>query len=158
MLKVFCLNHYSTKSVSNLWFFEVFLRQGDNFFFIRVFSHGYWRLTGQQGKGGDHHLFHSTTSHPLANIQTLISNFAREMTITYFYFHRLYLPCWYSLRFTTLSNYCLIDRWCNVGFCLFTCWFDSRFLLQLFYTGNWWTQTRIDHHPCNTSEPTNQEC
>ena len=31
-------------------------------FSIRVFFHGHWRLTGQQGKGGDHLLFHSTTS------------------------------------------------------------------------------------------------
>ena len=28
----------------------------------RVFFHGHWRLTGQQGKRGDHLLFHSTTS------------------------------------------------------------------------------------------------
>ena len=32
------------------------------FFSIRIFFHGHWRLTGQQGKGGDHLLFHSTTS------------------------------------------------------------------------------------------------
>ena len=32
------------------------------FFSISVFFHGHWRLTGQQGKGGDHFLFHSTTS------------------------------------------------------------------------------------------------
>ena len=32
------------------------------FFSIRVFFHGYWRPTGQQGKGGDHILFHSTAS------------------------------------------------------------------------------------------------
>ena len=32
------------------------------FFSIRVFFHGHWRPTGQQGKGGDHLLFHSTTS------------------------------------------------------------------------------------------------
>ena len=32
------------------------------FFSIRVFFHGHWRITGQQGKGGDHLLFHSTTS------------------------------------------------------------------------------------------------
>ena len=32
------------------------------FFTIRVFFHGHWQLTGQQGKGGDHLLFHSTTS------------------------------------------------------------------------------------------------
>ena len=32
------------------------------FFSIRVFFHGHWQFTGQQGKGGDHLLFHSTTS------------------------------------------------------------------------------------------------
>ena len=32
------------------------------FFSIRVLFHGHWQLTGQQGKGGDHLLFHSTTS------------------------------------------------------------------------------------------------
>ena len=29
---------------------------------IRVFFHGHWQLTGQQGKGGDHLSFHSATS------------------------------------------------------------------------------------------------
>ena len=32
------------------------------FFSIRVFFHGHWRLIGQQGKGGDHLLFHPTIS------------------------------------------------------------------------------------------------
>ena len=32
------------------------------FFSIRVFFHGHWQLTGQQGKGGYHLLFRSTTS------------------------------------------------------------------------------------------------
>ena len=32
------------------------------FFSIRGFFHGHWQLTGQQGKGGDLFLFHSTTS------------------------------------------------------------------------------------------------
>ena len=32
------------------------------FFSIRVFFHRHWWFTGQQGKGGDHLLFHSTTS------------------------------------------------------------------------------------------------
>ena len=30
--------------------------------FLGFFFHGHWRLTGQQGKGGDHLLFHYTTS------------------------------------------------------------------------------------------------
>ena len=32
------------------------------FFSIKVLFHGHWQLTGQQGKGGDHLLFYSTTS------------------------------------------------------------------------------------------------
>ena len=32
------------------------------FFSTRVFFHRHWWFTGQQGKGGDHRLFHSTTS------------------------------------------------------------------------------------------------
>ena len=31
------------------------------FFSIRVFFQGHWQLTGLQGKGGDHLLFHSPT-------------------------------------------------------------------------------------------------
>ena len=54
--------------------------------------------------------------HPLTNIQTFTCNFACEMTITYFYSHRLYLPDCYSMRFTTLSNYHVIDWWCDIKF------------------------------------------
>ena len=32
------------------------------FFSIRIFFHGHWQLTGQQEKGEDHLLLHSTTS------------------------------------------------------------------------------------------------
>ena len=64
---------------------------------------------------------------PLTNIQTFICHFACEITITYFSSHRLYLPDFYSTRFTTLSNYYLIDWSCDVGFCLFTCWIASSF-------------------------------
>ena len=65
---------------------------------------------------------------PLTNIKTFIWNFACEMTITYFLSYCLYLPDCYSMRFTTLLNYDLIN-WCDVNFCLFT-WFVSRLLLQ----------------------------
>ena len=54
------------------------------FFSIRVFFHGQGRLTGQQGKGGDHFFIPLYHFHPLTNIQTFICNFACEMTITYF--------------------------------------------------------------------------
>ena len=39
----------------------------------------------------------------------------------------MYLPDCYSMRFTTLSNYYLIDWWCNFEFCLFACWIEFRF-------------------------------
>ena len=39
----------------------------------------------------------------------------------------MYLPDCYWMRFTTLSNYYLIDWWCNFDFCLFACWIDFRF-------------------------------
>ena len=39
----------------------------------------------------------------------------------------MYLPNCYSMRFTILSNYYLINWWCNNDFCLFACWIDFRF-------------------------------
>ena len=50
----------------------------------------------------------------------------------------------------------MIHWWFDVSFCLISWWFDCRFLLHQFDTGNWWNGTRIDYHPCITSEPTNQ--
>ena len=50
----------------------------------------------------------------------------------------------------------LIDWWYNV--CLFTWWFDSRFLLQKFDAGKRWIWILIGYHPCITSKPTNQVC
>ena len=93
--------------------------------------------------------------HPLTIIQTFILQLCTEMTITYFKSHCLCLPGCYSMRFTILSHFYLTDWWCDVDFRFFNLLFDSRFLLQLFDTGNRWTQTLIDNHPYITSEPTN---
>ena len=41
----------------------------------------------------------------------------------------MYLPDCDSMSFTILSNCNLVDWWCEVSFCLFTWWFDTRFLL-----------------------------
>ena len=51
--------------IFSMFFFFVFLLF---FFSIRVFFHGHWQLTWQQGKGGGHliPLYHF---HPLTNIQ-----------------------------------------------------------------------------------------
>ena len=39
----------------------------------------------------------------------------------------MHLQNCYSMTFTTLSSYYLIDWWCGVDFRLFACWFDFRF-------------------------------
>ena len=126
------------------------------FFFCQGFLlQTHWQLTGQQGKWGDHLLFHSTTSTRSRIFRHLFCNFAREVThiflIAPVLFTRLILD-----EITTLSHYYLIDRWCDIDFCLFICWFDSKFLLQLLDTGNRWSRTRIDYQFCITSKPTNQ--
>ena len=78
------------------------------------------------------------------------------MTITYFYYH-LCLPDCYSMRFNTLSNYHLID-WL-IG-AMFVCLLELilGFCYSNFGMGNQWIWTRINYHPCITSEPTNQVC
>ena len=43
------------------------------FFSVRVFLNGDWQLTGQQGRGGDHFLLHSTTSTRLRTFRYLFA-------------------------------------------------------------------------------------
>ena len=54
------------------------------FFSIRVFFHGHWQLTAQQGNQGSHLFIPLYHFHLVTNIQTFIYNFACEMTATYF--------------------------------------------------------------------------
>ena len=122
-----------------------------HFFFNRIFSHRHWRFTGQQGKGGEHLLFHSTTS---TRSQTLRHLFA---TLHVRWLH-VFLIAMLSQSQSQLYRITIwvIDWWCNV--CLFTWWIDTRLLLQRFDIGNRWIWTRVDYHHCITSEPTNQVC
>ena len=129
--------------------------QWSRFFYVRIFFNRHWRFTGQEGKGGEHLLFHSTTStrsrtlrHLFAtlHVRWLSRTFNRN-TCVYHTATRWDLP---PYRITIWA----IDWWCNV--CLFIWWIDSRFLLQRFDMGNRWIWTRINYYPCITSEPTNQ--
>ena len=95
------------------------------FFSIRVFYRRHWQFTGQQGKGGGHLLFRSTTS-------------TRSRTLRYL-FATLHVR-WLSRIFN--RNACVYQtatRWdlppyritiwlidVTLSFCLFT-WFDSSF-------------------------------
>ena len=65
--------------------------------------------------------------YPLTNIQTFTLQLCTWDEYHVYLIALIYLPGCYSVRFTTLSNYYLIDWWCNVDFCLFACWFDFRF-------------------------------
>ena len=69
---IFVIGSFMWTSRNYLWDGKIWkVSVGDNyeieiihifFFSIRIFFHGHWRLTGQQGKGGDYLLFHATTS------------------------------------------------------------------------------------------------
>ena len=125
------------------------------FFFYQGFLHRQWRFTGQQRKGGDHLLFHSTTSTRSQTLRHLyatlhvrwLSRIFNRNACVYQTATRWDLP---PYRVTIW----VIDWWCNV--CLFTWSIDTRLLLQRIGIENRWIWTRIEYHPWVTNEPTNQ--
>ena len=127
------------------------------FFSIRVFFHRHRRFTEHHTTASEGRVFQSSTS-------------IRSRTFRHL-FATLHLR-WLSHIFNcTACIYQTATRWdlppyritiwliddVTLGFCLITCWFESRFLQQ-FETGKRWIRTRIDYHPCLKSEPTNQVC
>ena len=105
------------------------------FFSIRILFDGHWRLTGQQGKGGDHFLFHSTTSTRSQTFRHLFATLHVRWLSHIFNRNACIYQTATRWDFPTLSNYHLIDWWCEVCFSLFTWWFDTRFLLQQSWYG-----------------------
>ena len=73
------------------------------FFSIRVFFHRHWRFAGQQGKGGGHLLFHSTTS---TRSRTLRHLFA---TLHVRWLSRILIPTLVFTRLLLDENYHLIE-------------------------------------------------
>ena len=126
---------------------------------IRVFFHVHWRLTWQQGKGGDH--FYPTLplspahEHSDIYLQLCIWDDYHIFLIARLVFTRLLLDEIYHLDYRV--TIWLIDDVTLVFVCLRN---DSilAFFLQQLETGNRWTRTRIDYHLCITTEPTNQAC
>ena len=122
------------------------------FFFLSGFSSQTLTFHRTAGKGRrpsfiplyHFHLYHSTTLH----VRWLSRIFNRNACV-YQTATRWDLP---PYRITIW----VIDWWSNV--CLFTWWINTRFLLQRLDIGNQWVWTRIDYHPCITSEPINQVC
>ena len=112
------------------------------FFSIRVFFHGHWRFTGQQGKGEDHLLFHSTTSTRSRTLRYLFATLhVRWLSRT---FNRNACVYQTATRWDLPPNRItiwLIDWWCNV------CLLLDELILGLSYSdfdmGNRWIWTRI---------------
>ena len=99
------------------------------FFSIRIFFQGHWRVTGQQGKGGDHFLFHSTTSTRSQTSRHLFATLHVRWLSHIFNRNACIYQAATRWDFTTLSNWHLIDWWCEVCFSLFTWWFDTKFFV-----------------------------
>ena len=80
------------------------------FYLSGFFFYGHWRLTGQQGKRGGHLFFHFTTSTCSRTFRLFFVTLHVKRLLHMFNCNpRIY----YSMRFTTLSSYCLIDWWCD---------------------------------------------
>ena len=99
------------------------------FFSIRVFFHGHWQLTGQQGKGGDHLLFHFATS----TRSRTFRHFFETLHVTWLshIFNRnacIYQTATRSDLPTCRITICLTND-VTLSVCLFTWWFDSRFFV-----------------------------
>ena len=128
-----------------------------DFFSIKIFFHGHWRLTGQQGKGGGHLLFHSTTSTHSRTFRHFATLHVRWLSHIFYHTTCIYQTAtrWDLQPYRT--TIWLIDDVTVV----FVCLRDNlilAFLIQQFEIGNQWVQTCIDYQPCITSEPTNQVC
>ena len=143
-----------------IWIFLLYFKNNERvnyFFFLSGFSST--DTDNSQDIRGREFLFYSTTStrsrtfrHLFASLHVRwLSHIFNRITCIYQTATRWDLP---PYRITIW----LTDD-VTLSFCLFTWWFDSSFsLLQQFETGNRWIRTRIDYHPCITSEPTNQVC
>ena len=114
---------------------NIFYLRLSYFFSIRVFFHGHWRLTGQQGKGEDHLLFYSTTStrsrtfrHLFATLHLRwLSHIFNRTACIYQTATRWDLPPY-------LITLWLIDD-VTFSFCLFIWWFDSSFFVTAICDG-----------------------
>ena len=114
-----------------VWCFNLF----KFFFSIRFFFHGHWRLTGEQGKGGDHLLFHFTTSthsrtfrHLFATLHVRwLSHIFNRTTCIYQTATRWDLPLY------RITIWLIDDETLSV--CLFTLWFHFSFFVTAIWDG-----------------------
>ena len=126
-------------------------------FILRIFFYRNWWFIGQSGEGGDHLLFHVTTSTRSQTLRhlfaTLQMRWLHVFLIATLEFTRLLLDEIYHL-IELPSDWLLADE-------MFVCLLNELvlgFCYSDFDMGNQWIWTRIDRHPCIINEPTNQVC
>ena len=106
-----------------------------NFFSYQGFLHRHWRFRGQYRKGGDHLIFHCTTSTCSRKLRNLfatlhmrwLSHIFNRNACVYQTATRWDLP---PYGITIWKS----DWWCNV--CLFTWWIRSKFFVTATWHGN----------------------
>ena len=120
------------QNIIMLWSMDKQFSSASLFFFLSGFS---FRDTddSQDSRGRDGTIFYSTLPLPPANEY---SDIYLQLCMWDDYHIFLIAPLVFTrLLLTTLSNYHLIDWWCDTKFfCLFTWWFDSSFF---FVTAIW---------------------
>ena len=84
------------------------------FFYYQGFLHKHWRFTGQQGKGGDHLLFHSTTSTRSRTLRHLFATLHVRWLLLHKIYHLIELPL--ELLIDNAMFICLLDE-LILGFC-----------------------------------------
>ena len=113
------------------------------FFFLSGFSSQTLTIHRTAAEGREPSFIPLYHFHPLTNIETFICNFACEMTTRIFYRKKkLCLPDYYSMRFTTLSNYNLSD-WLMVQ-CLF--FLLDELILRFCYRVWHWKPIDLNSH------------
>ena len=119
------------------------------FFYQGFFFHGHWTTHRTKGEGGNHFLFHCTTSTRSRTFRHLFATFNRTaciyQTVTWWYLPPSRITIWLTDDVKLVFVY-LLDV-AILGFCY-----------SSLDTGNRWTQIYMDYHPCHTSKPTNQVC
>ena len=119
------------------------------FFSIRVFFHWVSNTDNSEDSTSTFHSSTFTHSRTLRHLQFCTWDDYHIFLITQLAFTRLLLNEIYhliELQFDWLMMWC----WFSFGCLLIWFWV----LLQLFDMRNWWTWTRINYHPCITSEST----
>ena len=122
------------------------------FFFYQGLLHRHWRFTGQQGKGGNHLLFHSTTSTRSRTLRHLFATlhvtwlhvfliamlvFLIAMLLDEIY-HLNELP--FEWLIDVAMFVCLLDEliqgFCHSDLTLETCWFELTSTITILLQAN----------------------